>query len=200
MKKFPLFLFSGLILFCFLSSTDAGAFEASKTDSGKLIKWAFPQETYRINASGGPSGSIKAIRRSAATWTNVTGSSFIFIYGGKTTSTAYGINDGENLMNFGKLPLGTLAENYNWYNPITGRVYDSDIKFNTRYKWATTGVAGYYDVQNIATHEMGHSLSLADLYGPGDTAKTMYGYSSESEIKKRSLTRDDINGIKYLYP
>jgi hypothetical protein len=200
MKKSPLFYLSGLILICFLSFTDAEAFKVNKTSSGKLIKWNVPQETYRINASGGPPGSIAAIRRSAATWTNVTGSSFIFIYGGTTTNTAHGTNNGKNLVNFGKLPLGTLAENVFWYNPTTGRMYDSDLEFNTSYQWATTGAAGYYDVQGIGTHEMGHSLSLADLYGSGDTAKTMYGYSSEGETKKRTLTSDDINGINYLYP
>ncbi len=200
MKKFPLFCLSGLILICFLSLTDAQAFKVNRTGSGKPIKWNVPREAYRINASGGPSGSIAAIRRSAATWTNVAGSPFVFVYGGTATSTAHGTNDGINLVNFGSLAQGTLAENVFWYNPTTGRLYDSDLEFNTSYQWATTGAAGYFDVQDIGTHELGHSLSLADLYGSADTAKTMYGYSSDGEKKKRTLTSDDIHGIMYLYP
>jgi len=43
-------------------------------------------------------------------------------------------------------------------------------------------------------------LSLGDLYGSGDTEKTMYGYSSPGETKKRTLHQDDIDGICYIYP
>jgi hypothetical protein len=56
------------------------------------------------------------------------------------------------------------------------------------------------DVANIATHELGHTLVLADLYGGGDTEKTMYGYASAGETKKRTLHSDDIAGIRYLFP
>ena len=46
---------------------------------------------------------------------------------------------------------------------------------------------------------LGHSLSLADLYGAADSEKTMYGYSATGETKQRTLDQDDINGIIYLY-
>ena len=198
MKTFPLVCLFALILLSMFCN-DAKAFEVSRTDSGRVIKWSVPQESYHINGSGGPSGCIHAIRRAAATWTNVTGSPFVFSYAGTTVNSAHGSDDGVNLVNFGKLQLGTLAENAYWYNPTTGRMLDSDLMFNTRYRWATTVAAGYYDVQNIATHELGHSLSLEDLYGPNDTAKTMYGWAASGETKKRTLTADDINGITYLY-
>jgi hypothetical protein len=56
-----------------------------------------------------------------------------------------------------------------------------------------------YDVQEIATHESGHSLFLQDLYDGGSSELTMYGYSSVWETKKRSLENDDKNGVKYIY-
>lgn len=43
-------------------------------------------------------------------------------------------------------------------------------------------------------------MSLGDLYGSGDTEKTMYGYASLGETKKRTLHQDDIDGISYIYP
>ena len=75
-----------------------------------------------------------------------------------------------------------------------------DIVFEDNYTWSSTGEAGKYDIQNIATHELGHTLKLGDLYGSGDTEKTMYGYAASGETKKRTLHQDDIDGICYIYP
>jgi hypothetical protein len=95
---------------------------------------------------------------------------------------------------------GTIAQNSFWFNPTTGVLSESDIVFNTYYSWSVTGASGTYDVQNIATHELGHALSLDDLYGYFDSEKTMYGYANEGETKKRSLDPDDVAGICHLYP
>ncbi|WP_269850857.1 zinc metalloprotease [Methanosarcina horonobensis] len=45
--------------------------------------------------------------------------------------------------------------------------------FNTYYSWSTSsdGTTGCYDVQNIATHEFGHWLTLDDLADPADSEK-----------------------------
>ncbi len=87
-----------------------------------------------------------------------------------------------------------------WYKTSTGQIVETDIEFNTDYTYKTDASANAYDVQNIATHEFGHSLSLADLYGAYDSDKTMYGYGEKGETKKRTLSQDDINGIAHLYP
>jgi protocatechuate 3,4-dioxygenase beta subunit len=77
---------------------------------------------------------------------------------------------------------------------------DSDIRFNTKNSWSTDGSFDKFDVQNVCTHELGHSLSLADLYRDSDSEKTMYGYSFEGDISQRTLHQDDMDGITYLYP
>jgi hypothetical protein len=106
-----------------------------------------------------------------------------------------------NIVCYGSMGLtGTLAQNTFWYSTSTGHITDSDIEFNTDYTWATDGSPGAFDVQDVGTHELGHSLSLADLYNAADSEKTMYGYSSAGETKKRTLEQDDIDGISYLYP
>ncbi len=56
------------------------------------------------------------------------------------------------------------------------------------------------DIQNIGTHEIGHFMGLSDLYSAGDSEKTMYGYGSAGETKKRTLDSDDELGLSYLYP
>lgn len=190
-----------LFIFLLIPFSTAAAFEANKTNSGIDIKWSTPNETYYVNSAGGPAGSLAAIQAGAQTWTDVNTSSFTFIYGGTTTSTAHGINDGHNIVIFGPIDTpGVLASNHFWYSTWTGEIADSDIKFNTIYTWATDGSLTAEDVQNVATHELGHSLSLKDLYNDADSDKTMYGYTSKGETKQRTLTQDDMNGITYLYP
>ncbi|MBA7643606.1 hypothetical protein ES703_51337 [subsurface metagenome] len=55
------------------------------------------------------------------------------------------------------------------------------------------------DLQNIATHELGHSVGLGDLYDDVASEETMYGLSEYGETKKRTLYLGDIAGIQKLY-
>ena len=173
------------------------------TSGGVNIKWNAAAVTYYINVSNGPSGSAAAIQNSLQTWTDVNTSPFVFVYGGSTqkTSTDYGRNDSQNIIVFGPMvSSGALAENTYWYAASSGNIFDSDIKFNTDYQWSSSGQTGSFDVQNVVTHELGHSLSLGDIYNSSDSEATMYGYASAGETKKRTLDLDDINGISFLYP
>ena len=198
-------LFNKYVVLIFIFSlwyTNIFAYQVSKTDGGANIKWFIPDVVYYINPSGDPTNNLSAIQASMQTWTDVASSDFTFIYGGTTTNASAGTNDGVNIVCFGPMGLtGTLAQNSFWYYTSSGQIIDSDIKFNTSYIWRTDGSPGVYDVQNIGTHEFGHSLSLADLYNAAvDSEKTMYGYGSAGETKRRSLHQDDIDGITYLYP
>ena len=93
-------------------------------------------------------------------------------------------------------------------------VFDAEITFiingeETDFSWGNAGTTDennlgntlIMDLQNIATHELGHALGLADLY---DTTapvpeQTMYGYASPGETKKRTLEDGDKAGITVLY-
>lgn len=63
-----------------------------------------------------------------------------------------------------------------------------------------TGSAGYYDVQDIMTHEAGHWLMLGDLYTNAASQQTMYGYGSMGELKARTLESGDVAGLRKIYP
>lgn len=85
--------------------------------------------------------------------------------------------------------------------PIAGRVlvewdqiYD-DIDFD----WSSNGESDKMDFGNIATHELGHSVGLDDLYDANCSKETMYGYASDGETKKQTLESGDIAGISSLY-
>ncbi len=65
--------------------------------------------------------------------------------------------------------------------------------------WSSSGEAGKMDFENIATHELGHSVGLDDLYEDRCSEMTMYGYADFGETKKRSLEDGDKRGIQELY-
>lgn len=75
------------------------------------------------------------------------------------------------------------------------QVYD-----DVSYDWSaeTSGVTGKMDFDNIATHELGHSVGMGDLYN-SCINETMYGFSSNVETKKRDLNAGDITGANNLY-
>ncbi len=81
-------------------------------------------------------------------------------------------------------------------------VFD-DVDFNYGYAGPTSetelGDTTAMDLQNIATHELGHAAGLADLYQDSCSEQTMYGYASNGETKKRTLNTGDIAGVKELY-
>jgi len=165
------------------------------------VKWAKPAmgEDYLVNENcGDVTNELIALQAAMATWSGA-GADFTFSYGGSTTKDASGF-DGDNVIAWNDLDAGTIAVNSIWWTSAAdGDAIESDIIFNTDYTWSTTGEAGKMDVQNIATHELGHTLFLTDLYGAADVDKTMYGYSSTGETKRRTLASEDISGISYLY-
>lgn len=180
------------------------AFQTNKTSGGLDIKWPTPTASYHINATGGPAGAVTAVLSSMRTWTDVQTSDFTFSHAGGTTkgSESYGKNDGMNIICFGTdLEPDTVAQNAFWYIVATGEITDSDIMFNATLRWSTDGSIDSFDVESVSTHELGHALSLADLYNHTiDGSKSMYAYVSKGETDKRTLDQDDIDGITYLYP
>lgn len=74
------------------------------------------------------------------------------------------------------------------------QVYD-----DVDYQWSANGDPNMMDFENIATHELGHSVGLGDLYNSGCSAETMYGYADYGEINKRTLEAGDIAGVSTLY-
>lgn len=76
------------------------------------------------------------------------------------------------------------------------QVYD-DVDFD--WSSSSSGEAGKMDFENIATHELGHSVGMNDLYNSSCNQETMYGYASYGETIKRTLNSGDILGISTLY-
>ena len=108
--------------------------------------------------------------------------------------------DGANTLVWGNYPTsGVIAVTILWYNTATKTIVEFDIVFDTDYKWRTAGTSDAMDLQNIATHEIGHGAGLGDVYQDAAYKETMYGYSSLGEISKRDLYTGDKQGITKLY-
>lgn len=113
--------------------------------------------------------------------------------------------DGRNEIVFGNYPeYGVIAVAVVWGYfsgpPSIREILEFDIMFDTDYDWGDAAPdPGLMDLRNIATHEIGHGVGLADLYENSCADETMYGYSAYGDINKRTLNAGDIKGIQQLY-
>ena len=109
-------------------------------------------------------------------------------------------NDGLNVVAFGDYPeSNVIAYTQFWYWVDTKEIFEWDMLFNTKYRWGdATQDSNLMDFQNIATHELGHTLGMLDVY-TGCNYATMYGYSFYGDIAKRILAKADIIGLQKIY-
>ncbi len=114
----------------------------------------------------------------------------------------YGKYDGKNSIVFGYyLYPGVIAVTSTWYYSNTGQILEFDMLLNSAYRWGDATVTpGVMDLQNIATHELGHSIGMNDIYDGACDNVTMYGYSNYGDTNKRTLETADITGLLTLYP
>jgi len=166
-------------------------------------------EDYYINSSNSSLDSpfvASAVNAGVAEWERYGGN--IFGTGIVDANAPYNdsATDDKNVVVFGSYPDSnviaiTSVWGYFYGLPKTRQIVEWDMLFNTYFVWGDAIIASssVMDLQNIATHELGHSAGMADLYNTGCNLETMYGYSKEGEIIKRDLYNGDISGIQRLY-
>ena len=184
--------------------------------NGKPVKHTKDQIpwTMRFNNLGTPdcANEFNELNAALNTWSNVTYQWYRNQRGSNTSTINYG-SDGINLCVWyepgysgqGSWPwaANAIAVNVFWMMDAGAfwQVVENDVNFNGyNFTWSDSGEGGKMDVQNIAAHEFGHNLVLADLYDFASIEYTMYGYAYPGETQKRSLHQDDVNGIRFLYP
>jgi hypothetical protein len=117
------------------------------------------------------------------------------------TSAVWGVQDWKNAIVFGNYPdAGVIAVTTYWRYLRGGNIAEFDILMDEDFTWgdATIGPKEM-DFQNIFTHEFGHGLGLSDIYTSKCNTQTMFGYSWEGDIQKRTLESGDIAGLQRLY-
>jgi hypothetical protein len=85
-----------------------------------------------------------------------------------------------------------LACTGTWYDQ-QGKPIESDIRFNTAFKWSTTGASGAYDIQSVAAHEIGHVLQFDHVTNSSkhDQTTLMWRYFDTADKTGRKLGRGD---------
>jgi len=169
-----------------------------------LLKWGKLPVSYVINPTNtqGLTDSFitDAVYTSAETWDAATGQELMNGYI-VDNEVVYGVQDYKNAIDFGNYStIGVIAVTTVWYNPATKAIVEFDVMFDTDWTWgdATSDVTKM-DLQNIATHELGHGVGLADVYDTVCQEVTMYGYSNYGETQKKTLETPDITGLRKLY-
>jgi hypothetical protein len=107
----------------------------------------------------------------------------------------------------------TLAATGFTIDTISGAIVESDVFFNTTFDWSTSGAANAFDLQSIATHEIGHFLGLGhsalgetELIAGGGrrviaARSVMFPIAfGRGNITDRTLTPDDVAGVSSTYP
>jgi hypothetical protein len=151
-----------------------------------------------------------------ATWEAVPTASIAFQFVG-FTSASPAPDDGISVLGFEPEPdldrvLGATSF---VVDTLTGAIVESDVFFNSIFPWSTAaaGEAGRFDLQSVATHEIGHLVGLGhsalgetEIRPEGGrrvfaTGAVMFPISlGRGVTKDRQLQPDDIAGISDLYP
>ena len=167
------------------------------------IKWKSLPVNYVINPNNADGLSesfvVSAISTSAETWDAFTSSGLLNdVYSIDYTAT-YGVQNFVNAIDFGDYPDDrVIAVTSVWYTPRGKQIVEFDLRFNTRFSWGDANPEKM-DLQNIATHELGHGIGLDDIYSTTCSEVTMYGYSSYGEVQGRTLEQPDITGLQKMY-
>lgn len=183
----------------------------------KIIgKWGTTTLSAMANLSSGsvtdPVSFLQGLTEGFKAWDSASGLAVLLARDDTAVNSSYltGKRDNKNVVSWQSLAAkypNAIAVAWVWRYVNTKEIIEADIAMATEYLWFqndvsgdpdnATGVPGYMDVQNIATHEFGHFVGLGDLRSAAE--QTMYAYSNYAEVKKRSLEAGDIAGVQKLY-
>jgi len=172
--------------------------------SRTLSKWNTLPVSYVINPTDSGLNQdfvINAIQASAETWDAATSAELFNNSYTIDNTVIWGVQDFKNALTWGDYPqTNVIAVTRYWIDSATKSIVEFDIMFDNDFHWGDAAVNhSLMDVQNIATHELGHGIGLSDVYKTPCGNVTMFGYSDNGDISKRTLEQPDITGLQMLY-
>jgi hypothetical protein len=183
------------------------------------LRWGDTPRWYATNrgvAGVTASDFQAAAARAFATWEAVPTASIAFQFAG-FVGVGPDTDDGLSVLGFEPHPEmdRVLGATGFVIDAITGEIVESDIFFNSAFSWtvSATGDASGFDLQSVATHEIGHFLGLGhsalgetEVRPDGGrrvlaTGAVMFPISfGRGIVADRTLQPDDIAGVSDLYP
>ena len=176
------------------------------------LYWASPENVSIVSSSAGSEdisdGSEEiALRNAIAAWNGASGSTARLV---EDTSAAQRARsdwqsndlhliwfDEDDSSGYFPGSSSTVAITPIWFFS-NGRIDDADVIFNGKdFAFTTSGQSSRFDIQDVATHELGHLLGLDHS---GWAGATMYPYVDSTVILHRSLSSDDVHGLRDAYP
>ena len=185
------------------------AYTTLHTAGGTQLHWNPATAPYSINAAGSPDipddSDTQAVKASFDAWNAA--ANFHYHTDCLTNLNAGSIhpgnevNDGNSIVTWVNSNWvygnGTIAITFNWFDPTSGEIGESDLMANGQdYTWTTGSTGVQTDVRNFLTHEAGHYLGMDHSL---DTEATMFATGTTGETKKRDLDADDIAGVQSIY-
>ena len=193
-----------VVIFVLLSGATAFAYEFTggrwSLPEGASIQYTVNQ---RLSTDLADAVCLEGIQVGFDTWTSVGCSHMAWQYGGRTTNTAWGSADGENVVSWresnwddSSVALGVTSTIFDGFS---GLLQDTDLKFNgVHHRWGYPSVSfNESDVAGVSVHEAGHAIGLDHSRVPG---ATMWPSTGPGDTSARTLSDDDIDGVCNLYP
>jgi hypothetical protein len=178
------------------------------------MRWFEPDDNqpivFKVNPEGAPNAqALNDISAAMNAWSTVSGSSMRVVNAGETNDCyPHGVG---NTMVFNNCdqqfaPTESCSSiiaigGVNWdsgerrqINGITfSKVYQGHISFNP---YSACSYENHCNVQEIATHELGHALGLGHS---ADPSATMAG-TAHFDGRCASVKQDDADGLRFMYP
>jgi hypothetical protein len=184
-----------------LALPELGIFSYSLTGSaasgGSLDYYVNPN--FIGAAAGSPAQQIAAIQAAADEWLLSGQANFQFNYQGTSSQNTVAF-DNTNVVFYSDTDgNGALAVCYWW---TSGGQHDNfDIEFFDRdgtwdFDWSVNPVGNQFDIQSVATHELGHAVGLGHSNQAG---AVMYPSIMAGSTANRTLHADDIAGCQAIY-
>ncbi len=180
--------------------------------NGNPLRWASPGAiAITIHATGSDDitdGShLPALQLAIRAWNDATGTTATLVENSSGSSRARTdweaddlhtiLFDEDDSSGFFPANTGIVALTPVWFSG-SGVISDADILFNgADFAFTTEDAPFAFDVQDVATHELGHLLGLDHS---GWAGATMYPYVDPTVILHRSISGDDERGLRDAYP
>jgi len=180
--------------------------------NGAALRWSNPSSVSVVISSAGSDdvsdeSDTAAVRLAVREWNQVTGTTAQLLENANPSARArldwqsddlhMAWFDEANSSEWFSTGAGVVAITPIWFN-ASGVITDADVIFNGRdWRFTTSGVAGRFDVQAVATHELGHLLGLD--HSP-HCAASMYPWVDPTIVTQRTVASDDVAGVRHAYP